>query len=441
MSKFQLGFILFFVAVGVLAILIFSGLIDVGQKSGQQSKDFANLVLWGTADIGKVNQVLNQLNEEYKDQFKVNYVQKAGASLELDFLRSVASGNTPDLILFPNDLLYSIEGQLFTIPEESITQRQFRDLFIEGAEIYIKSDGISAIPILVDPLIMYWNRDLFNNERVTDIPKNWNEILDISRVLTKKNNRQKILQSAVALGGSSNINHFKDILSLLLIQSGDSIVQRDSDMKNAYIYFGDSILNTETSVTPAESAILFYTGFANPKLSQYSWNTSFSSSLDSFISGNLAIYFGPASDFGIIKARNPHLNFDVAPVPQLSNTPNSLSYGKFYALGVTKLSANVGQAFKALFLLTISDNKYQIAFSDSLSLPPVKRILLTKGSTDPFISIFYSEAPITRSWIDPNPSETNKIFIKLLNSVLSKSTGISQVIANAKVQLNELIKK
>lgn len=440
MSKYQLGFILFFVSVGVLGVLVFAGIIDLpGEDNNPVSQEAVTLTMWGTLDSNEVGGVFTRFNEAYRDRYRISYIQKNKESLELDFLRAVSAGQVPDIILFPHDLLVSLEEQLYTIPETSLTKRQYRELFIEGTEIYIKSDGVAALPILADPLVMYWNRDLFNNERITEVPRTWDDVLTTARLLTKKDNRQKILQSAIALGESRNINHFKDVISLLFIQTGDFIIQR-AEEGGLELLFGSSALATEKELIPAESALAFYTGFADAKLSHYSWNASFSSSLDAFVSGDLAMYFGPASDLERIKERNPHLNFDVAPVPQLSGTPRDLTYARFYALGVSKLSPNVGRALDALFLLTISDNDNQRAFSSRLSLPPVKRILVTEGSTDPFVSVFYNEAAIARTWIDPNPQETERVFANMVNSIVSNATQESQAVTNAQTQLRDLLK-
>ena len=57
----------------------------------------------------------------------------------------------------------------------------------------------------------------------------------------------------------------------------------------------------ETSATERTRSVLtYYTDFANPLKSVYSWNRSFSSSRDAFLAQNLAVYFGPGSEIEYI---------------------------------------------------------------------------------------------------------------------------------------------
>ena len=50
-----------------------------------------------------------------------------------------------------------------------------------------------------------------------------------------------------------------------------------------------------------------------------------------FAKGALAMYFGYAGEWAGIKARNPHLNFDIAEVPQIKATKQKLLLPKYTA--------------------------------------------------------------------------------------------------------------
>ncbi len=67
----------------------------------------------------------------------------------------------------------------------------------------------------------------------------------------------------------------------------------------------------------------FYTRFARPDNTLYSWNRSFSSDRDRFVSGDLALYFGYGSEGKELERLNPNLNFDIAEVPQGATAPEA----------------------------------------------------------------------------------------------------------------------
>jgi hypothetical protein len=105
----------------------------------------------------------------------------------------------------------------------------------------------------------------------------------------------------------------KEILATLFFQSGNNITER-SPVTGEVSAVIDKDLEKEfedASGTPTESVLDFYTSFANPSKSLYSWNRSLPNSENAFLNGDLAFYFGYASEIKRIQDKNPNLNFDV----------------------------------------------------------------------------------------------------------------------------------
>ena len=88
--------------------------------------------------------------------------------------------------------------------------------------------------------------------------------------------------------------------------------------------------------SPAVSSVKFFNDFSNPNKNVYSWNKALSGADTMFAKGALAMYFGYAGEWAGIKARNPHLNFDIAEVPQIKGDKTKTTFAKVYALAVMK---------------------------------------------------------------------------------------------------------
>jgi len=91
----------------------------------------------------------------------------------------------------------------------------------------------------------------------------------------------------------------------------------------------------------------FYTEFSKSNKDSYTWNRSLPPSRSMFEAGDLALYFGYASEYKAIKLKNPHLNFDVAMMPQVGPTATKLTFGRMYGVGVVSASKNQAGAFYA----------------------------------------------------------------------------------------------
>ncbi|NJO89569.1 MAG: extracellular solute-binding protein [Chloroflexia bacterium] len=81
-----------------------------------------------------------------------------------------------------------IKSFIYETPYTSYPEKSFRDSFIEGAEVFLGKEGIVAFPIVVDPLVMYFNKNMLTNEGLSIPPANWDELLGLNNKLTKKEN-------------------------------------------------------------------------------------------------------------------------------------------------------------------------------------------------------------------------------------------------------------
>jgi len=430
MKLFQIIVIIVFAFFIIFGVLVFSGIIpffdDAPEGVGGE------VVLWGTLSGKLLATSLAELNTENEDVFSVRYVEKNESTFDNELVEALASGTGPDIILLPQDLIVRHENKVFPLPYSSFSARTFRDSYIEEGELYLRSDGILALPFSIDPLVMYWNRDIFGGAGIVSPPSEWDEFLTLAPNLTIKDEALNIRRSTIAFGDFSNIAHAKDILTMLIIQAGNPIVEVAGEKRVA--------LRDQRGfvVPPAHSALRFYTDFANPVKTIYSWNRSLANSRDMFASGDLAVYFGFASERAGIAAQSPRLNFDMTKVPQTRDAERKATFGKMTGVAVLKNSRNVQTAFFAAFALT--GKPFIESFSLSSGLPPVRRDLLKsrKRDGDIFKETLYDSALISRGWFDPRPQETDAIFETMVRNVLSGRSTISSAVSQAHEEIAAL---
>lgn len=427
MKSFQLITIVVFIALAVFGILVFSGVIPIGKENTPGG--LGTVVLWGTVKAGTMAPLLEEFNNA-NPTFIIKYAQKSAESFDQDLLESLAEGAGPDMFFLPDNLAFRYANKIFTIPYQSYSLASFKNTFAGAGEVFLTSRGILAIPLSIDPLVMYYNRSILDGNGVVYPPVFWDEISALAPVLTKKDASNKIIKSAVALGHFSNVTHAKGIISALFMQAGNPIVTE----KNGIF---DSSLNVPNQQYNLGSILKSYTDFADPNKDIYSWNKSFPSSNDAFSAENLAFYFGYASELQSLVNKNPNQNFLAAPFPQSRNTNFKLTGVEVTGIALLATSKNFNTAFTAASLLSTGD--FASKFATALGVAPARRDLLQMKPGDAYSPIFYNSALYARSWLDPSPKDTDNIFRRMVEEVLSNKMTPEEAISDASAKLGLLL--
>jgi ABC-type glycerol-3-phosphate transport system substrate-binding protein len=429
MNNFQTILTAVFVAFFILAVLIFSGIIKVGGGSAATTTATGKIVIWGTFNSTPDFLDVFQNATAGNNDLSITYVKKDKATYQQDLIEAFAAGTGPDLFIITPDMIIKNQNFIYTIPYANYAQKTFQDSFVDGANIYLGQDGVIGFPVVVDPIVMYYNKDILSNAGLSQPPTTWNDLLSLAPTLTTKQDNGTILQSMIALGRFDNINNAKSILATLLLQNNNPIMERTS---TGYA----SVLEADTTLS-ADHVMSFFTQFSDPSNSLYSWNSSLPTSVNMFTQGKLAFYLGHASELFTIQSINPNLSFDVAPVPQLSTTATKRTDADIYAIVVNKKSQNLTSAFSVAGLLSTGDNA--TAFAAAVSLPPALRSLLATKPTDPYLYTFFTQAIISQSWLDPDPVQSDAIFKELVDNILSSRLSIGDALGKAQSELQLLV--
>ena len=396
------------IVLSLFGIALVAGLVILALTKNKSAGSSTPITIWGTVSSSDFLSSIEDLTQG-NDGLKLSYVEKRAESFDQELVEALASGIGPDAILLPQDLIIRHWDKVYPIPYTVMPLRTFKDTFIQEGELYLGGSGIIGMPFAVDPLVMYWNRDLLGNAGIAVPPANWSEFLTLVPKLTVKDKNINILRSGVALGEFRNINNAKEIISAFLLQAGNPIVVNTGTSGNGF----DETLSKENLATVG--AINFYSDFSNPVKPDYSWNRALPSSLDMFAAGDLAFYFGFASEISKIRDKNPNLNFDLAYFPQPKDTSVLVTFGKMWGLSIMKNSPNVTVAMNDILAITAAAPI--LRWSEATGLPPVRRDLLAASVSDPYQSIFYNSAIRARGWLDPNPGESTKIFQNMIESI------------------------
>ncbi len=420
------------VVLGTFAVLLIVGFLAFSGKlplpKSEKDINYGEVTLWGTIPSSVIDKIISDKLGNKKN-ITITYVEKNRATFARDFIEALAIGIGPDIFMLSQDEILRNMDKVALIPYTTYPERVFKDSFIEEGEMFLRPEGIVAIPFTVDPMIMYWNRDIFTNASIVVPPTRWSEFYGLAPRIVVRNSAGDITQSFVSFGEYQNVLHAKEILSTLIMQTGALIVQN----KNGVL---DVDLGVQNMATPA---VEFFTEFARSDKGSYSWNRSLPYSRDMFNAGDLALYFGYASEYSSIKEKNPHLNFDIAVMPQADQSLKRVTFGRMQGIAVAKSSKNIAGAMQAVLVLSGSDIIGSIA--EMSGLPPVRRNLLAVHPTDAVFSVLYESAIISRAWHDPSPADTDKLFEGMISDINSGKLKTTQAFFVLQSSLLNLLKK
>ena len=432
MTKFQL------ILTGVFAFFIIAGIfVFAFARPGGGPK--VPISVWGPIPQATVSRLLMNLPLGKSKEVSVNYTYVKETDFDTKFIEALASGKGPDVVLVSQENFLKHRDKLIQVPYSSYSERTFKDTFAENGELFLDEGGIYAFPLTIDPLVMYWNRDIFTSSGIANPPAFWDEFYELSKKLTLKDGALNVTRPTISFGEYSNVTNAKGILSALMLQAGTPIVRKNNQTFSSYLTLPGQTNDVRNEQTPAISAVNFYTEFSNAAKPHYSWNRSLKDSQTVFLAGDLAVYVGHASELPFLKLKNPNLNFDVAPLPQSRNASGgrNTTFGRIQGLAVVRATKNSSAAFTVISGLMNKDAA--LAISEAVSVPPARRDLLSIKQNDAYKSVFYQSALWSKAWLDPDSSKTSRIFQDMIESITGGRERTGEAVSRADNELKNLL--
>jgi len=414
----------------ILGLFVVSGFGCKNSLTGDQAEAVkpVSLEYWTVFDdVGAINDAVANF-KTYRPYMTINVRQFKAEEIYSRLIEALAEDVGPDIISVPVRQLNFYQSKLATMPasvsdaivetkktitgsmETTVSLRAVnlptvlnieREFFQTVKKDAVRNGNIYGLPLSLDSMVLYYNKDILDRAGVPEPPKTWTEFQDAVKKTTKFNKETgKIIQSGVALGTAKNINNFDDIFYVLLKQSGVTMGQ------GGFVWSGDKNGN------PIRNVLDFYTDFANAGRDTYSWNNDQEVALDRFIKGGLAFFFGYNYHYNLIKAQGANLNFDVLPLLQL-NPENPVNVTNYSLQCVTSKSKNQGQAWNFInYLANLNVKDYL----DKTGRPTAKRAFLVeqKGKTE--LAPFVNDLLITENWYRGNNYEATKAALDSLYS-------------------------
>lgn len=431
MKPFQIIVIVVFGLLAILGLYVFATFSGFGGNASA----VGSVTIWGTLPQSAFDTALSTLTRTDKSYTNVKYIQKPAENFDAALANALASGAGPDLAVITQEQLLTEESKLSLTPFSSLPERTFLDSYPAIDELYLTQTGTYGIPLAIDPLVMYYNRSLLSSAGVSTPPSTWEAVTGLVPSIVKQDANQRIQVAALPFGSYANVTNARAIMSLLFFQAGSPISTVAAQGMRSALSLGSE--SASTGNTGAEAALNFYTQFADPSRTVYTWSPSFTSSRNAFIAGSLGLYFGYASEEADIAASNPNLDFDMARVPQSAGASSRSTYGLAYAFVIPKIATNKAGAWSVAMALT-APGVLQ-TFATNLAMAPASRPILAIKPADRYASIYYPEALSARGWLSPLPVDTDRIFSAMIQNVISGRMAATNALQAADQSLNAIL--
>lgn len=400
-----------FIVLGILVALV--GIVVAIQALGPALNERREITLrwWG---LWEDESIIQPLIDEYQaahPNVKITYENQSKQDYRERLTNALASGTGPDIFRIHNTWVPMFSSQLEPMSAEIMSAAEFQSTFypVVTADLTNSSGKIMGIPLGFDTIAMFINQEIFDTYGKV-VPTTWDEVRDLARALTIKDEQGVIRQSGAAFGNTQNVDHWPEIVALLMLQNKVN-------------------MSNPTGVR-AEQAMDFYSRFSRVDAV---WDETLPNSTVAFAAGKVAMYFGPSWRIHEIRQQNPSLNFRVLTTPQLrkeSDTDPNVYYATYWVEGVSAKSKEKQAAWEFLKFLSTKESLeklYTNASSSRLFGEPYPRIdMQNMIATDPVVGAFIQQGREAKSWYLASRtfdgptginSQINKYFEDAVNAV------------------------
>lgn len=448
----------FFLLAGVL-LLVGAGCKNT-PASLEAEKRGVSLALeyWGVwNDESQIEPILTAY-KAIQPNVSIHYRKFRAEEFEGKLLEALAEDRGPDIVSLHNTWMKRYQSKLLPLPTTPLqmprgkTEKQgvatvttytmttvpvtnprlIKDQFVPSVFSDVVVDNqVYGLPLSVDSMVLFYNRDLLAQSKITKAPSTWQEVLDVARAVTQVDKEGKITRSGVALGTSNNVPRFFDILSLLMMQTGTAMTSSDG----THATFQLSAQGSKESM--GEGALQFYTSFANPSKESYTWSASLPDAVEMFAQGKLAMFFGYAYHAPQIKAKAPSLDIGYVPVPQL-NPSYEVNYANYWVEAPMKKTKYPNEVWD--FIQFATAEKQAELFMNESGRPPALRSLVDKIKNDPDRNAFGLAALTAQSWYHgKNPAAAEEVFKDVINQALEGKSSLKEILTAAAARMNQTL--
>ncbi|MDP3836657.1 MAG: extracellular solute-binding protein [bacterium] len=431
--------------IGIFVLTTGFGCKTVDKKT-QEAMQPITLSYWRVFDGPDTLAPIIESYRTIHPNINITYRKLRYDEYEVELLNALAEDRGPDILSIHNTWMPKYLNKLTPMPDnitmaypieqgsikkevipqlqtvKSPTLKEIKDRFIDVVygDVVMSDNQVYGLPLSVDTLALFYNRDLFNNASIVQAPLYWNkEFQQNVKKLTRQDAVLGLVQSGIALGGGTNIERYSDILSILMMQNGATMMEG-----SRVLFHVLPQANRENKYNPGLEALRFYIDFANPGKEVYSWNDELPNSIELFASGKLAMMFGYSYHVATIKAMSPKLNFSVSKLPQIEGSPVEVNFANYWIETVSKKSKYPNEAWD--FVIFATKEQQAKKYLEISGKPTALRSLVSEQRNDDEIGVFASQLLTAKSWYKGKNAQ-------------AAETAIAEMIKSASENLDKII--
>jgi multiple sugar transport system substrate-binding protein len=396
-------------------------------KAGS-NKEPVTITYWGIWESGTVMKTVIDEFEKQNPDIKVSYSMQSHKDYKDRIQTALQSTSVPDVVRLHASWLPILYPALQASPADGVTATEIQANFYPAALGAVTlSNQIYGAPSTMDGLSLFVNESIFQTAQLT-VPKDWQEVRDVAKKLTQKDQNGNIVQSGVALGTTGNVDHWSDIVTLMLLQNGVDLKAPDTNLTS--------------------EALLYYTYFSTQ---DQVWNETLPSSVQAFAGGKVAMILAPSWRAIEIKAMNPTLAWKIYPVPQLPGA-KSVSWVHFWVETVPKNAKHPKEAWRFVKYLASSQAQQTLFTAGTAergyAQAPANKALAERLKDNPFVGPFVEQAQFgqtfyTASATQGGDTSINERLIKYLedavNTLRQSSGNPEQAVKTLQLGFNQVL--
>lgn len=444
-----------FLLPAVPIVLVVTGVL----KPKQQTVAPVQLTIWGTANEEAAINTLIAKYRQTRSYATISYTMVRPEDYAEQLVSAWAKGTGPDIFFVPASWIgqmsqyavampanltvpqmivskgfFGTTTKVVTNPKAAPSIATLDGAFIEAVTDNVIRDGkVWGLPLGIDTLVTYYNKDLTNNAKIFEPAKTWSELqahINSNR-LTVTDEQGKIVQSGVALGTANNLPYATDLLTLLMMQNGSPMTTPN---RQAY-------LNDASSL----QALQFFLSFAEPKKNNYSWDESLTNARSAFLEGKVGYFFGTLADRAVIEASA--LNWGVAPMLHIratgdndgiTKTERFIDSAQYQVAMVSRASATTKRSTNAWSFVEFVTQAGNInSYLQLTNRLPAQLSLLIQQKDDPNMGVYANQLLTAKSWYLGNDGPgVEKILQELITNALTEKSTAQELLdlANKRIQ-------
>lgn len=402
-----------FLAFALVFLSGFGCRVNQGQEQAKLPAE--NLEWWGVwYDTSDTAPVIDAYQKVYP-HVTIHYRKLREEEYEQKMLEALAEDRGPDIFTIPSTGIKQYQKRIAPLTETtavsfrprnekgelqkiisqttpSLTLRDLRSSFTPLVKNDVLLEGkIWGLPLSVNVMALYYNKQLLDEYELYDPPANWSEFTAQVKKLTLIEPDGTITQAGTSLGTALNIPQAPDILALLMMQTGVKMLDPSGAI------FNKEVQEASGSYNPGLAALKFYTDFANPSKGIYTWNETMPPSIEAFKQGKTAFFIGYNYHLPLLKRDALGIDFGIAAIPQPAGSTAAINLANYWIETVSAKSANKDRAWHFLQFASSEKNASLLLQTKSASIPVLKS-LLNKPPKDDIMKIFYTSALTAESW-------------------------------------------